>query len=272
MLKSIVPAIFWLLAVTSLHAEESQNIMVSPGTLVLADANKAGVIIVAAGGDAAVSIEAQSNFFIQNEEGQLKASDPLSAEKSAAGFLRVGPRKFTLTPGRGQEIRVSARPPKDLAPGEYRLHLIMTNRGSSAALPQEVAPQADSDQLSVVIPIRIARGVRVLYRHQVTPEGGRLENLALSNSEGRHTLSFDVARLGATTLMAQYHLLARDAAGNFSEIGQPVGVNIYPENPRRSYSALLDAAAMPAGSVPCVRLTHKDPGNPALPAETQCLN
>jgi hypothetical protein len=256
---------FWA---SQLLAQDGSAIMVTPTTLVLGMANKSGVFMVAGGNAGETSIQVDTAFYRQDAKGQL-APGPASPQ-SAAEFLRVGPRKFTLSAGRGGEVRVAARPPATLAPGEYRTHLVVRNVGSSTSVAHENSG-SNSEQFNVVIPIRIARGVRVLYRHQVTPQGGQLSQLSLAQDQGQSVLRFDVERLGVTTLMAQYQLLIRDSAGQFKPLGEPVGVNIYPENPRLTYTAGLDPATLPAGSTLCVRLTHKDPGNPALADQTQCL-
>lgn len=49
-----------------------------------------------------------------------------TVDRSAVAFLRFSPRQFTLAPGETQAIRLSLRKPADLAPGEYRSYLRVT--------------------------------------------------------------------------------------------------------------------------------------------------
>lgn len=243
--------------------------MVAPGTLVLDEGLRAGVIVVGIPGDQPASFEVKDSFFLQDANGQLRAADPEAAANSAASFIRVGPRRFSLTPGQGQQVRVAVRPPASLLPGEYRMHLTIANAGVQALRPDEVQKPQHPDALSLVVPIQVARGVRILYRHKVRPEGGRLESLALRREADTATVTFDVVRLGVTSLLATYQMFIRDRDGDVRDVGRDAAVGIYAEQARRHVSVQLPAAEVPEGAILCVRLVPDDPGNSGLsPAET----
>ncbi len=248
----------------------AQSLMLSPGTLALNERQRAGAITVGTTGEAMVTFEVTDSFFHQRPDGQLVEADPASAEGSAADFVRVGPRRFVAEPGRGQQVRVAVRPPRDLAPGEYRLHLTMAAMGDSAGEPEEVIRGETAEGLSVVIPIRVARAVRVLYRHEVRPEGGKLNGLTRSREGDQVDLGFDVARLGPTSLIAETTIVAQGANGKELARWPGPGISLYRENDQRRYNATVPAGEIPANSRLCVRLEVTDPDADELPPETRC--
>lgn len=264
-----LPLLVPLLAGTPGVSVAESVVMISPATLVLSDARRAGVVLAAAPGDKLASLDVSDAFFTQRADGMLQAGDPATDPRSAAALLRVGPRRFTTSPGESMAVRVAARPPAGLAPGEYRLHLTIANRGGESPQPQEAGGQG-GEGLTVSIPIRVARAARVLYRHQVVPEGGRLEALTRSVQDGRAVLAFDVVRLGQTSLLGKVQLFARDARGHTTDLGKAQGASIYAELERRRFDAGVPLTEVPAGAALCVRLSVDDPGAPKLPAVEAC--
>lgn len=57
-------------------------------------------------------------------------------EQATLGMISYAPRRVTLPPNQPQAIRISVRPPADLADGEYRAHILFR------AIPDTVAPAA----------------------------------------------------------------------------------------------------------------------------------
>ena len=55
-------------------------------------------------------------------------------EQATLGMISYAPRRVTLPPNQPQAIRISVRPPADLADGEYRAHILFR------AIPDTVAP------------------------------------------------------------------------------------------------------------------------------------
>jgi hypothetical protein len=246
------------------------SVMLSDTLVVLDDRSRAGALTVGAPGAEFSNFEINDLHYRQQADGQL-ATGP-ATEASAASILRVGPRRFQVDPGRGQQVRIAARPPQGLAPGEYRLHLQVVNTAGPGTAPDEVLTGRAGEGISVAIPIRIARAVRVLYRHQVQPEGGRLEELSRRQEGGDQVLDFAVARLGLTSLLASTEVVARDSAG--AERGRWPGpaLSIYPELERRALTARVPDAEVPAGAKLCVELKVTDPGAEAIAPVQACAS
>lgn len=249
----------------------AQQVMLTPGTLVLDGSARSGEITVGNPGGAVATFRVDDAFFIQGADGQLSAKAAETAGNSAHKLLRVGPRRFALAGGEGQTVRVAARVPRELAAGEYRLHLAVTNLAEKAARADVAqARHAASQSLGVVIPFNVARGVRVLLRHQVSPEGGRLAGLTRRREGADAVLAFDVQRLGATSLLASVVPFARGSDGRELKSWPAIGTSIYAEQSSRRFEARLPADELPSGASLCARLEHSDPGAPRLPAAEAC--
>lgn len=250
----------------------SQSIMLSGTNIILSDSIRAGSITVGSGSGEFASFELSESAFIQQADGKIVSSTQANVPNSAMPFLRVGPKRFTVEPGRGLEVRVAARPPANLAPGEYRAHFSVMNTGSQAGDPTESIKADLGEGISVVIPIRIARAVRVLYRHQVRPEGGRLGAVSRAVEGSDVVASFGVTRLGVTSLLAKTEVIARDAGGK--ELGRwdGPGINIYPENASRVFAARVPSASVPKDARLCVLMTVTDPGAKGLAPVEACAS
>jgi hypothetical protein len=249
----------------------AQQVMLTPGTLVLDGSTRSGEITVGNPGDGVSTFRVDDAFFVQAASGQLSVDSPKTARNSALALLRVGPRRFALAGGEGQTVRVAARTPRELAPGEYRLHLAVTNLAEQAAHADVARAQHVANQsIGVVIPFNVARGVRVLLRHQVVPEGGRLSGLTRRGVGADVVFGFDVQRLGATSLLASVVPFARGQDGRDLKSWPAIGTSIYTEQPSRHFEAKVPANEIPHGARLCARLVHSDAGAPHLPAMEAC--
>jgi len=252
-----------------LHAH-AQQVMLSTGTVILDDRTRAGEILVGNPTQSLSSFEVHDAFFVQDATGNLTQISPEGPANSALSFLRVGPRAFALGPGESQTVRLAARLPDDLSPGEYRVHLSVTNLSQSDALPGDTGAGATETEMGAVIRFNIARGVRILVRHGVTPEGGRIEGLSARADGSETVLGFDLVRLGATSFIGNYQAFARGSDGREMHAWPSRGASLYAEVPSRHFEARIPSAEVPAGATLCIRLVVDDAGAPGLAPVEAC--
>jgi fimbrial chaperone protein len=254
-------------------AAHAQSVTVSPATVVLSDRIGSGSFIAASGRDVVAAFVLDHANLVQNTEGKLAMVSDAQADTRLRDLLRVGPRRFSVDPARGQQVRVALRQkPQNLPPGEYRSHVLVRGLDDSSVRPDESGQALAANVMSLSIPVQFQMAVRVLYRHQVQPEGGKPIAVALVRKGDAAELQFRVQRLGPTTLMAEAVPFARQADGKELVAWKPVPINIYPENPALNYVATVPAAEIPPGAQMCVRLQHKDPGAPDLPNVESCVS
>lgn len=247
-----------------------QTLMISPGTLVLDSTRPGGTVIVGVTGNNSAVVEVSNAFFLQNTDGGLSSVDPATSPRSAAAFIRAGPRRFTILPGQGTQLRVAVRPPAGLPQGEYRLHLrIELVRKLGARAPDQEA-KSETKQVGINVPIRVALGARILYRHKVKPEGGRVETVTARTEGQTVVVSFDIIRLGETSLLAKYQVIARYPSGAAKPIGPAGGISLYPEHDHRRFTMKLDRSLLDGASQVCIRLAPNDIGNADLAPHENC--
>ena len=71
--------------------------------------------------------------------------------RSALGWIKAFPRKVIVPPNGTQVIRLVARPPQDLADGEYWARVVVTSREGTTALPVEGGEETIQTTLNMVM-------------------------------------------------------------------------------------------------------------------------
>ncbi len=114
--------------------------------------------------------------------------------------------------------------------------------------------------------------MRVLYRHQVQPEGGDIEAVHRQRDGGDAAIDFEVIRKGPTSLIARTEILAMSSRGTILSRWPGPAVSIYTDNERRHFSTRVPVAEIPPNAKLCVRLTVTDEMAPELPTVTRCAD
>lgn len=250
----------------------ADSLMVSATTVVLSDRVRAGSVSLGGGNSQVTSIAIDNVAFVQTPEGRLQSVAVQEGPHEAATFIRYGPRRVVTEARRALPVRLAARPPTNLPAGEYRMHLrARVLHQSDDSTPYDDLPEGADGHVSARIPIRLARAVRVLYRHHVVPQPGRLVSVdATRRDDAALELVLEVAREGETSLIAEYLPYVRMADGRELALGEWRGLNIYAELDGRRFSHMLDAHDVPNDARICVRLRHTDPGAPSATESEHC--
>lgn len=162
--------------------------------------------------------------------------------RPARDHVLFAPRQAVVAPNSTQAVRLMARVPADLPPGEYRSHLMITEA------PRETDAGASGSggdgvrmQIKVVsrttLPVILRRGDP---RAQVSVESMRVERAA-----GGPRLDVTLGRTGERSVYAHAAVEWEAPDGKRHEVFGPATVAIYPELDRRAFSHPLD---LPAGS------------------------
>ena len=104
--------------------------------------------------------------------------DPGPEFSSAADWIRPFPQRVRLEPGTQQVVRLLARPPENLADGEYYTRMIVTGRGTTVQLPT----RGDSS-VHVGVGLEIRLVTSITYRKGELHTGIQLRGLT-AEAEG----------------------------------------------------------------------------------------
>jgi fimbrial chaperone protein len=154
---------------------------------------------------------------------------------SASRWLRYAPRQVTLGPNERQVIKIIARAPRDVAPGEYRSHL----RFSSIPVVEPVkegAPDEGNDEtersVAVTVGLEYRITIPVLLRLGEL-EGGAKINTARIETDPETGEARALITLSRTGQRSDYGVVrVTDASG--AEVGLLRGVAILPPLDRRT--------------------------------------
>jgi hypothetical protein len=179
--------------------------------------------------------------------------------KTAADMLRWSPRRVVLQGNEAQTVRVMARLPEGLPPGEYRAHF------SAVAVPPDV-DQGLSIADAAGNPPRNAIGVKIVPRFGISiPVIVRVGETTLSVGlagarrvalpDGRPALAIAITRSGTRSAFGDITVSAPGAKG---PLAVARGVGIYPEVDGRTVTLPLNPAAGPLAPGARVTVTYTD--------------
>ena len=184
----------------------------------------------------------------------------LPGEQFLGDMVRYSPRRVALAPGASQIIRVIARKPVDLPPGEYRSHLLFAEQASPAAPP--ATNSSGSGQIGVSLTALVGVSIPVILRHGKTTAEVSLGSLALATPANVATpvLSLQLSRTGNRSVHGDLAVnFAPTGGGAVVTIARAGGVAVYTPNPLRhaKLPLLFPAGVARAGGM--LHVTYREP-------------
>jgi len=243
----LLGALFMLLAA----APASADLMLFPTRIVFDKNQRAAQLELINNGQESSTYRISLVNRRMSETGEFSAVDsPLPGEQFADALLRYSPRQVVLAPGRSQTIRILLRKPANLAPGEYRSHLLfdlVPETGATSSLDAQ-APKLGSGEVGVQLKALIGVSIPVIVRHGDTAANVTLAGLELHKPVAGQaaTLAFVLQRNGNRSVYGDLGATFTPQGGAAQEVGKAGGVAVYTPNPLRRVKLALQP---PAGLV-----------------------
>ena len=165
----------------------------------------------------------------------LTDSDDVSEELFADSMLRFSPRRITIEGASKQTIRIVARKPKDLAPGEYRSHMVFRRLPNQ----QSILDSQASDNLTLSIQPIVEVTIPVIVRHGELTASIELSNAELVQSETETLLRVSINREGNRSLYGNLNVEAVTAEGSRLPVAEARGISVYYPNKKRIFEIPL---------------------------------
>lgn len=243
------------------------DLLVAPTRLVLNGGRGTEVILNNIGEEPAtyrISVE----FRRMKADGTLEeVAEPGEAEKIARDMIVYAPRRVTLAPKEPQSIRVSARPPKGLPDGEYRIHMLFRAipPATPVARPASSPPKGVSFKLTPVYGVTIPIIVRL---GNLEAKAG-IANVRLDRRDGKPVVALDLSRSGSRSTFGEVRVLK---AGVKEPIGSLRAIAVYTEVGQREVAVPIDESFKGeiAGPVTVQYVETYDDGSKTI-AETQAV-
>jgi P pilus assembly chaperone PapD len=253
-----------LLAAPGAHAGVG-DLLVAPTRIVLNGSRGTEIVLNNIGDDVAtyrISVELRR----MTPDGMLHdVTDPNAEEQLAQSMIVYAPRRVTLAPREPQTIRISARAPKDLPDGEYRVHLLFR------AVPPPTPVQAPQDVKGIAFALTPIYGVTipVIARFGNLEAKAGISNVKLVREAGKTAVSLELTRNGERSTFGEVRVMK---SGIKDPIAVQRGVAIYTEVGERSLTIPVDDKyASSANGHVTVQYVEPSDNGPLTIAETDAV-
>ncbi|WP_421854526.1 hypothetical protein [Novosphingobium sp.] len=167
------------------------------------------------------------------------------AVHTASGFLRWSPRHVALPASEAQMVRIMARVPPDLPPGEYRSHFTVVSvpPETGGTSIDEAAGAETGGGIGVRIVPRFGISIPVIVRVGETTLTAGLKDMKLNAPPGgQAAFALTITREGTRSAFGDIVITAPGAKKPVAEIK---GIGVYTEIPERAVQVLIDPATEP---------------------------
>jgi len=196
---------------------------------------------------------------------EIKEPKPNEQIIFADEFIRYSPRQVTLKPGEKQTIRLMVRKPKDLAPGEYRSHILFKEIAPPdlGANIEKGAKGVEDKNVGVKLVALFAVSIPVIVRHGNISAKVEIQEAKIIEGEGSQEgtgpkgteagkpdskkaadkLSLKLMRSGNASVSGEVAVTFIPAGSSKEyEVGRASGIAVYYPNAFRDLSIPLEAS------------------------------
>lgn len=225
-------------------ALQAQGVVVAPHAVYLDHRTRsASITLYNPGAEATeVSIEFLFGYPVTDSVGDFTLMEPdsVTAEMpSAHRWIEAFPRRVTIGPLQRQTVRLLARPPANLADGEYWSRVVIVAKGGSVPVSN-----ADSANISIGLDLEIRTRIPLTYRKGVLQSGIALSQLtAQRTSSDSLAIRARLVRQGTAAYVGTARgTLVNESGKTVGTFMEPVAV-YYDANPVFT----IPVAGLPAG-------------------------
>jgi P pilus assembly chaperone PapD len=171
---------------------------------------------------------------------EIESAGAAPGELFANDLIRFSPRQVTLEPHVAQTVRLQVRKPADLAPGEYRSHLLF--RGVPAAEPAAHTDAEPATAVNIKLTAIYGISIPVIVRQGESPATVALSDLAVvppTGAEKAPSLRFRINRSGSQSVFGDLTVTFVPAGGKPKVVGISNGIAVYTPNPSRVAGIVL---------------------------------
>lgn len=159
-LSHVFSQIVLVLAILAVSSQVGASVLVAPTVVVLSDEQRTGRMILRNPSDQPQEVSVDFMFGLPESDSlgnlTLSLDSTVSDPHSAVGWIRAFPRRIVMPPGSEQTVRFVARPPKDLAEGEYWARIVVSSQNSQPPELQKTKEGVISARLNTVIQTAIS--------------------------------------------------------------------------------------------------------------------
>lgn len=253
--RIVVASLFVLWGAGS--AQAGAGLLITPQRVVLEGRDREASITISNAGDEAGGYRIFFTNYQMSEQGAFEPVSAGTAGNFADVFIRFSPRQVVLAPGETQSIRLSVRRPADLAPGEYRSHLVfqgVPRKGGAQPLT------SGKGKARAAITTLYGVSIPVIYRYRTSAPKLTIAGAELNRDEAaKPRLVVEVARSGDESVYGNVRVSYRaPGSKTFVPVGESNGNAVYVPLERRFIPVPLAAGELAKGGVLRVLFESED--------------
>lgn len=250
-LRSLVSALVLLVAPRLVSA---QSLVIAPHGVIIDDRTRGTAVTVINRSPRAVEvdIEAQYGYPVSDSTGNttirfVNADEAKLAGNDATPFMVFSPRKFIIPAGRAQAVRFLAKPPADLANGEYWSRVTFTSKNAATAAP--VTTPNDTGAIRIGIDLQVRTVIPIIYRRGPQKTGIEMGTPVVAwANDSLAFLRVPLKRTGSNAWLGRWRLEMIGADGK-DYAGGSTMTAVYTElNPRIDIPTRAKANPIPPGT------------------------
>ena len=272
MIKSLSRLMLAVTLIGTTASLASAQILLAPTRVVLEDGDKSADLTILNNGSeaAAFRISVENRRMLPN--GMLEtAEDTRDGELFANDMIGFSPRRVSLEPNAQQAIRISARLPRNIKPGEYRSHLrVMAAPKQAVNSLDSISSETSSGNLSIKLVAIQSVTIPIIIRVGELDGEVKITDVTVENEipEGDPVLVAKLERTGDKSVYGDFRLFAE---GVTDPVYEARGIAVY--TPNESRDLLLpfpqEVAEKLQGKSVRIDYTTPDLENPTVLASMQ---
>ncbi|MDP4199903.1 MAG: hypothetical protein Q8922_12080 [Bacteroidota bacterium] len=217
-----------LASLTASKVVRSQAPMIEPRRIVLDAKQRSATANVYNTTDDTATYTVSWSHLRMNENGEYQPIDSVTPEdRIADSIVRFYPPEITLPPHAAQVVRVRFLKPRDLAPLEFRSHLLFSEVARAVSVERALS---DTGKLRILLHPRWAVAIPVIVRNETTPASVSLDSVAISDLDtGRRAqFSVNIRRSGVESSYGMIVIKHVDSDGKETQVAFFKNVAVYP--------------------------------------------
>lgn len=228
-------------AALTVGASAARAVVVAPHALFLDDRTRTAVVQLYNPSDRAeeVAISLAYGYPVTDSSGRPYVrflEEPGPAEPSAAGWIRVYPRRVRLPAGGRQTVRLLAEPPEGLPDGEYWARLVVHSGPAEG-----ITGSGRAEDVAVGLRPEMRTVTSVVFRKGALSTGVRIRSLRTEPADDSLLVRVEAERSGEAAYLGTLEIRLRDSAGTPRlEWTRPIAV----------YRTIHRRASLPVGELP----------------------
>lgn len=220
------------------------GVLVTPTRIVFDDRKRTGEVALTNAGGGTGTYRVTLVRMDMNEDGGCRELplERVEGRPAVQDMIRFSPREITLGPQESQVVRIQIRKPADLAPGEYRLHMVFREEPPPPPEPAGATEQAKGITIRLTSLFGVA--IPVIIRHGETSAKTRVADLALDAD--RRNLRLRLERTGNQSVHGDLKAAFTSARGKAPLVlAEANGLSVFTPNAFRNVVLPLEPSALP---------------------------